>query len=129
MSKAMKIIHVDTNKYALNEMRKDISQIVPNAELHSFQSPEPALAFAEAQGCDVLMTEVEFWPNQFGGIKLAKAIQKLNPQVNIIFVTVWNKYELSRELSGLQISGFISKPWTMKKLTEAFSRLPLSKGG
>lgn len=116
----MKIVHVDDNKFALNEMRKNISQIVPNAELHSFQSPEPALAFAEAHGCDVLMTEVEFWSDQFGGIKLAKAIQKLNPQVNIIFVTVWNEYELSRELSGLQISGLISKPWKVEKLANVF---------
>ena len=129
MSKAMKIIHVDTNKYALNEMRKDILQIVPNAELHSFQSPEPALAFAEAHGCDVLMTEVEFLRDQFGGIELAKAIQELAPKVKIIFVTVWCEYEVEQELSELQISGFFSKPWTMKKLTEAFSRLPLSKGG
>lgn len=120
MSKPMKIVHVDDNKFALNEMRKDISQIVPNAELHSFQSPEPALAFAEAHGCDVLMTEVEFWSDQFGGIELAKAIQKLNPQVNIIFVTVWNKYEFSRELSGLQISGLISKPWKVEKLANMF---------
>lgn len=123
MSKAMKIIHVDTNKYALSEMQKDISRIVPNAELHSFQSPKPALAFAEAHGCDVLMTEVELWQERLGGIKLAKAIQKLNPQVNIILVTVWNEYELSRELSELQISGFFSKPWTMKKLTAVLQNL------
>ena len=120
MSKAMKIIHVDTNKYALSEMQKVIPQILPNAELHSFQSPKPALAFAEAQGCDVLLTEVEFWSDQFGGIELAKAIQKLNPQVNIILVTVWNEYELSRELSGLQISGLISKPWKVEKLANVF---------
>ena len=120
MSKPMKIVHVDDNKFALNEMQRDISQIVPNAELHSFQSPEPALAFAEAHGCDVLMTEVELWTEKHGGIELAKAIQKLNPQVNIIFVTVWNKYELSRELSGLQISGLISKPWKVEKLANVF---------
>ena len=120
MSKAMKIIHVDTNKYALSEMQKDILRIVPNAELHSFQSPEPALAFAEAHGCDVLMTEVELWQERLGGIELAKAIQKLNPQVNIILVTVWNEYELSRELSKLQVSGLISKPWKVEKLANVF---------
>ena len=120
MSKAMKIIHVDTNKYALNEMRKDLSRIVPNAELHSFQSPEPALAFAEAHGCDVLMTEVEFLRDQFGGIKLAKTIQELAPKVKIIFVTVWCEYEVEQELSELQISGLISKPWKVEKLANVF---------
>lgn len=120
MSKAMKIVHVDDNKFALNEMQKDISQIVPNAELHSFQSPEPALAFAEAHGCDVLMTEVEFWADQLGGIELAKTIQELAPKVKIIFVTVWCEYEVEQELSGLQISGLISKPWKVEKLANVF---------
>ena len=69
------------------------------------------------------MTEVELWQERLGGIKLAKAIQKLNPQVNIILVTVWNEYELSRELSELQISSFFSKPWTMKKLTAVLQNL------
>lgn len=123
MSKAMKIVHVDDNKFALNEMRKDISRIVPNAELHSFQSPEPSLAFVKAHGCDVLMTEVELWQERLGGIKLAKAIQKLNPQVKIIFVTVWYEYELSRELSELQISGLIPKPWDTEQLAAAFQNL------
>lgn len=123
MRKVMKIVHVDDNKFALNEMQKDISQIVPEAELHSFQAPNPALAFAEAQGCDVLMTELELWTEKHGGIRLAKAIEKLNPQVNIIFVTVCNECEVSRELSELCISGFIPKPWEPEKLTAVFRNL------
>ena len=123
MSKAMKIIHVDSNKFALSKMQKDLPKIIPNAQLHCFQSPAPALAFAEAHGCDVLMTEVELWQERLGGIKLAKAIQKLNPQVNIILVTVWNEYELSRELSELQISGLIPKPWDTEQLAAAFQNL------
>ena len=124
MSKAMKIIHVDANKYALDEMQRDISQIAPTAELHCFRTPEPALEFAHAHGCDVLMTEVELWTDQLGGIELAKAIQALNPQVKIIFVTVWYEYEVSQELSELRVSGFIPKPWNMKKLVATFRNLP-----
>ena len=116
----MKIIHVDTNKYALNEMQKDISQIVPNAQLHCFEHPELALAFAKAEGCDVLMTEVELWTEKLGGIRLAKAIQELDPQVNIIFVTVCDEYEVTAELSGLRVRGFITKPWKTGELAAAF---------
>lgn len=123
MSKAMKIIHVDDNKYALSEMQKDISRIVPNAELHSFQAPNPALAFAEAHGCDVLMTEVEFWFDQLDGIKLAKAIRELAPKVKIIFVTVCYEYEVEQELSELRVSGLIPKPWKAEQLAAAFQNL------
>ena len=123
MSKAMKVIHVDTNKFALNEMQKDIPQILPNAELHCFEGAKPALAFAQAHGCDVLMTEVELWTDQLGGIELAKAMKEINPQVNIIFVTVCNECEVSRELSELCVSGLLPKPWEQEKLAAVFRNL------
>lgn len=123
MSKAMKIIHVDANKYALDEMQKDISQIAPTAELHCFRTPEPALEFAHAHGCDVLLTEVELWTDQLGGIELAKAMKEINPQVNIIFVTVCNECEVSRELSELCVSGLLPKPWEPEKLAAVFRNL------
>ena len=116
MSKVMKIIHVDTNKFALNEMQKDLPQIVPNAELHSFVGVKPALEFAQAHGCDVLMTELELWTEKRGGVRLAKAIEKLNPQVKIIFVTVCDEYEIACVLSKLCVSGLIRKPWKPEKL-------------
>lgn len=123
MSKAMKIIHVDANKYALDEMQRDISQIAPTAELHCFRTPEPALEFAHAHGCDVLLTEVELWTDQLGGIELAKAMKEINPQVNIIFVTVCNECEVSRELSELCVSGLLPKPWEQEKLAAVFRNL------
>ena len=122
MSKAMKIIHVDANKYALDEMQKDISQIAPTAELHCFRTPEPALAFAEIHGCDVLLTEAEL-RSELDGFRLAKAIREINPQVNIIFVTVCNECEVSRELSELCVSGLLPKPWEPEKLAAVFRNL------
>lgn len=119
----MRIIYVDTNIYAQKAMQEQIAKIVPQAELHCFRTPESALAFAKAQGCDVLLTEVEFLSERFGGIKLAKAIREINPQVNIIFVTVCNECEVSRELSELCVSGLLPKPWEPEKLTAVFRNL------
>lgn len=117
--KAMKIIYVDTNIYAQKTMQEQIPKIVPKAGLHCFNRPELALAYAKAEGCDVLMTEVEFLTEKLGGIRLAKAMQEPNPQVNIIFVTVCDEYEVTAELSGLRVSGFISKPWKIDELAAA----------
>ena len=115
----MKIIHVDDSRYAQEEIKEQIPQIVPDAELHCFDRSDPALAFAEAEGCDVLLTEIELWPERLGGIRLAKAIKEINPRVQIIFVTVCGEYEVARELSGLPVSGFVPKPWTPEKLAAA----------
>ena len=119
----MKIIHVDDSVYAREEIKEQIPQIVPDAELHCFDRPDQALAFAEAEGCDVLLTEIELWSERRGGIRLAKAITKLNPRVQIIFVTVYSEHEVARELSGLPVNGFIPKPWMPDKLAAAFQNL------
>ena len=119
----MKIIHVDANRFAQDTMREQIPQIVPDAELHCFDHPDQALAFAKIEGCDVLLTEIELWPERLAGIRLARAIQKLNSRIQIIFVTVCGEYEVARELSGLPVGGFIPKPWTQEKLAEAFQTL------
>ena len=119
----MNIIHVVMNRQALQAMREDLPRIDPEAELHSFDDPDQALAFALGQGCDVLLTEIELWTEQFGGIRLAKAIREINPRVNIVFVTVWNENKVTRELSGLPVSGFIPKLWTPENLAAAFQNL------
>ena len=116
----MKFIHVDTNRQALQIMQEELPRIVPEAELYSFDGPDPALAFAGAEGCDVLLTEIELWSEQFGGIRLAEAMRKLNPHVSIIFVTVCSENEVACELDGLPVSGFVTKPWTPEKLATAF---------
>lgn len=121
--KAMRIIYADTNIYAQKAMQEQIANIVPQAELHCFNSPESALVFAENQGCDVLLTEVEFWAERFDGFRLAKAMKEINPQVNIFFVTVCSEREVSRELSELCVSGLLPKPWEPEKLTAVFRNL------
>ena len=88
----MKIIHVSENKVARYEMERDNPQIVPEAVLHCFDDPDPALAFALVQGYDVLLTEIDLWSVQLGGILLARAITRLNPRVSIIF-----RHRLRRE--------------------------------
>lgn len=115
----MTIIHVDTNKYARIEMQEQISTIEPKAELYSFERPEDALEFAQKQGCDVLLTEIEFWSDTFGGINLAKAMKKINPGVKIIFVTVCDKNEVARELKEIKYDGFLPKLWAKEELAAA----------
>ena len=119
----MKVIYVDMEAFALMSMRERLPQIVPEAELHCFDHPNPALAFAEVEGCDVLLTEIELWSERLGGIRLAEAMKEINPRVNIIFITVFSENEVARELFELRISGFIPKPWEPERLAAEFQNL------
>ena len=115
----MTIIHVDTNKYARIEVQEQISAIEPKAVIYSFERPEDALEFAQKQGCDLLLTEIEFWSDTFGGIRLAKAMKEINPDVKIIFVTVCYKNEVARELKEIKYDAFLSKLWVKEELAAA----------
>ena len=119
----MKIIYVDTNKYAQIAMREQISQIMPEAELHCFNQSETALEYAKLNGCDVLMTEIELGRERLGGIRLANAIKEVNQRLSAIFVTVCSEYEVSGELSRLHVGGFFPKPWDTQALAEALQNL------
>ena len=115
----MTIIHVDTNKYARIEMQEEIRAIEPKAELYSCDHPEDALGFAQKQGCDLLLTEIEFWSDTFGGIRLAKEMKEINPDVKIIFVTVCDKNEVACELKEIKYDGFLPKLWAKEELAAA----------
>ena len=118
----MTIIHVDTNKFARSEIQEQIPIIEPKAALYSCDRPETALEFARKNGCDVLLTEMEFWSDTFGGIRLAKAMKEINPDVKIIFVTVCDINEVARELKEIKYDGFLSKPWTKEALAAALNK-------
>ena len=115
----MTIIHMDTNKYARIEMQEEIRAIEPKAEFYSCYRPEDALEFAQKQGCDVLLTEIEFWSDTLGGIRLAKEMKAINSDIKIIFVTVCTKDEVARELIEIKYDGFLPKLWAKEELVAA----------
>ena len=47
----------------------------------------------------------------------------IGKNVNIIFVTVYDKNEVACELFGLFDRGFLPKPWATEKLAAAFGNL------
>ena len=119
----MKVIYVDADSYARKNMRERLQQLVPEAELRCFDSPESALALAGAEGCDVLLTGIDLWSDRFGGIRLAERMKAINPRVNIIFVTFYSEKDVARELFDLRISGFISKLYEPQELAAEFANL------
>ena len=100
-------------------MQEEIPTIEPKAEFYSCYRPEDALEFARNNSCDVLLTEIKYWSDTFGGIRLAKAMKKINPDVKIIFVTVCDKNEVARELIEIEYDGFLPKLWAKEELVAA----------
>jgi YesN/AraC family two-component response regulator len=104
----MNIVCVDDHPILLKGLEKNIHQIMPEASIHTFESADKALDFVKDGSCDILISEIEM--QGMSGLTLARNIKNLNPEVNIIFLTVCDESEYAREVFDIRPSGYLLKP-------------------
>ena len=119
----MKVLCVDPSPWGLLELKHEVRLIAPGAVVRGCRSSEKAIALAMAEGCDVLLTEIDFGGPRWEGLELAKRVKGINPAVNIIFVTAYSERDYAKEVIQLRVSGFVRKPYEEKELARQFSNL------
>ena len=117
----MTIVCVDDYSIALDGLTRSIRSILPDARIVTFTSVNGALDFVKENGCDVLITEIEM--GGIDGLILARSVQKQNPKVNIIFLTVCDAKEHAREVFSVRPSGYLLKPATQEQLEYELNNL------
>ena len=117
----MTILCVDDHPVIVKGLKNSVERICPNATIMAFTAAKDALSFAETNGCDVLFCEIELYNH--GGITLAEEIRRINPCVNIIFVTVCSEQEYAKEVFKLRPSGYLTKPITDSQLVAELKQL------
>lgn len=120
----MTVVCVDDHPIMLSGLMNNVRQLVPDASVAAFANADEALGFAKEKGCDILISEIEL--NGTDGLTLAKKIKKLNPKVNIIFLTVCDEKEYAREVLMLKPSGYLVKPAKKEQLALELSGLRYS---
>ncbi|MEG0050346.1 MAG: response regulator [Clostridia bacterium] len=108
----MNIIAADDERIALQLLISSIHEAVPEAQVHGFGSGEEAFAFGSENLCQVAFLDINM--SDVDGIALAKHLKQVNPEINIIFVTAYEKYAM--EALSLHSSGYIMKPATKEKI-------------
>ena len=110
----MTIVCVDDHPIMLKGLSENIKSFLPDANINTFNSSYKAYDFVKANGCDVLISEIEMWG--IDGITLANKIKSINPEVNIIFHTVCDEKEHAREVFKIKPSGYLVKPASAEQL-------------
>ena len=100
-----------------------IGRVSAEAGEAAFRYVEKAIALARTEGCDVLLTEIDFGGPRWEGLELAERVKGINPAVNIIFVTAFSERDYAKEVIQLRVSGFVRKPYEEKDLEREFSNL------
>ena len=117
----MKVLCVERDKAKLRQMRKEARELVPGAHITVCRDPFKAEAMAKAKGCDVLLTNTVFDGSNWDGVILAERIQRVNPRVNIIFIT--DHADTSAAYGAWQIgaSAFLRRPYEKQRLAKALA--------
>ena len=117
----MTIVCVDNTPIMLQSLKENARYAYPDADVQTFLTEVPALEYAEKFGCDVLLCEIN--PPRLEGLFLAEKIKKLNPRVNIIFVTVCSESEHAKAVLRLKPSGYLTKEATSAQVWEELQNL------
>ena len=110
----MRIVCVDDHPIMLQGLIQNIRKILPEATVCGFHRAEDALSFINDNGCEILISEIELCGTD--GITLAQKAKKLNPTLNIIFLTVCDENEYAREVLKIKPSGYLVKPANQEQL-------------
>ena len=117
----MTIVCVDNTPIMLQTLEENAQNAYPCADVQTFLTDESALEYAEKFGCDVLLCEIN--PPRLEGLFLAEKIKKINPRVNIIFVTVCSESEHAKAVMRLKPSGYLTKEATSAQMMEELLNL------
>lgn len=117
----MTILCVDDHPVIVNGLKSTAKRIYPEATILAYTVAKDALTYAQSYGCDVLICEIELYNH--GGLTLAEQIRRLNPCVNIIFVTVCSEEEHAKEVLKLRPSGYLTKPMIESQLVAELQQL------
>ena len=123
----MNILLVDDEAPALRELEDAVSAALPGEAVFCFQKAREAMAWAETVPVDLAFLDINM--RFLDGITMARKLQGLYPECNIIFCTGYTEYAL--DALEIYCSGYLLKPITEERLLEALRHLryplPLKK--
>ena len=122
----MKILAVDDEAVQLRLLERSIREAAPGCELYASANPADALCWAEENRPEVAFCDIQM--PVMNGIALGKALKRLDPQINLVFVTGYYE-EYAAEAAPLRYSGYLQKPATAEGVRSELAdlRYPLPK--
>lgn len=115
----MKIVLVDDERMALEELEYNVQKVKPHAEIFAYDDYNDAIRLVQSTKVDIAMLDIQM-PGM-DGITLATKLIELQKDINIIFVTAYSEYALSA--MGLFCSGYLLKPYRTEAVAKQFENL------
>jgi len=108
----MKILLVEDEELQLTRLQNAVEKVLTEGEYLTYTNPVQAWEENADNKIDIAFLDIEM--PVISGIQLAKNLKRVNPQINIIFVTAYEHYALAAY--NLHASGYVTKPVSEQKV-------------
>jgi len=121
----MNILMVDDERLPLENLKRTVEGVLPDAKITGFMKPSEALEYvcrASENGSD--KPDLAFLDIEMGGmsgLQLAKKLKEIYGKINIIFTTGYSQYAV--DAYALHASGYLMKPVSGEAVLEAVEHL------
>lgn len=119
----MRIITIDDRRSIVNIILRTLEKIDPDGDHLGFIHVDEMIEAVREKKPDAVFMDVEM--PEMNGIELAKALQEIDPRINIIFTTGYKEY--MPEAFDLYASGYLLKPIEEEEVRKALSHLRYGK--
>lgn len=110
----LRVLCVDDEELMLRHLVSLCAKTAGISETHGFDKAGKALAWVREHPCDLALLDINM--PDMNGITLAKRIQELYPETDIVFVTSYPQY--AADSWAVHPKGYLLKPITKKSLEE-----------
>ena len=110
----LKVLCVDDEKLMLQYLVSLCEKTADVDEIHGFDRARKALSWVKDHPCDLALLDISL--PDMSGITLARRIQELRPETDIVFVTGYPQYAV--DAWTVHPKGYLLKPVTKKDLQE-----------
>lgn len=87
---------------------------------HAFGGPNEALAFLAGAPADLLLADLGL--PEIDGLTLIRRARDTSPALPVVVMTGWETAQSAIAAADLGVDGYLSKPFTLERLTEAARR-------
>lgn len=119
----MRIAVVDDERPARSELKHQILQLLPEAQVDEGESGSQALEMAGEERYDIFFLDINL--GDLNGTVLVNALKNMQPEMKIIFVTAYSEYAV--KAFELEVDDYILKPFDRRRLEKMLRKCGFGK--
>ncbi len=114
----MRIAVVDDERPARSELKHQLLELLPDAQIDEGESGERALEMAGEVQYDLFFLDINL--GDINGTVLVNALKNMRPDMKIVFVTAYSQYAV--KAFELEVEDYIMKPFDKRRLEKMLKK-------